>query len=140
MATFCGITATLSGAESILGQWRTEGGKSMVEITSKEGTLRGTIVWLKEPAYTDAKEGTVGSNKIDRHNPQPSQRTQPILGLKILDGFIATGDGLWEKGTIYDPENGKTYKCKMKLVAPNHLEVRGFIGISIIGRTTVWTR
>ena len=49
-------------------------------------------------------------------------------------------DGLWEKGHIYDPENGKDYKCKMTLASADVLRVRGFIGISLIGRTEVWTR
>ena len=50
------------------------------------------------------------------------------------------GGNTWAKGTIYDPEDGKTYKCKMTLTDPKTLGVRGYIGISLIGRTTVWTR
>ena len=50
------------------------------------------------------------------------------------------GDGLWKKGTIYDPDNGKTYKCKLRLVSDDVLNVRGYIGVSLIGRTSQWTR
>jgi uncharacterized protein (DUF2147 family) len=57
-----------------------------------------------------------------------------------LSGFKFAGDNLWEDGTIYDPENGKTYRCKITLESPNRLNVRGFVGISLFGRTTVWTR
>jgi uncharacterized protein (DUF2147 family) len=57
----------------------------------------------------------------------------------ILKNFEFTGKS-WENGTIYDPNNGKTYSCNMKMKSPNELEIRGFIGISILGRTTVWTR
>ena len=133
--------APLLGANPVLGKWRTDGGKSMVEITaSSDGGLCGRIVWLQEPLYTDPKQGPVGAAKVDRNNPDAALKSKPILGLRILEGFTATAEGLWEKGTIYDPENGKTYKCRMKLTAPDRLEVRGFIGISLIGRTTVWTR
>jgi uncharacterized protein (DUF2147 family) len=47
---------------------------------------------------------------------------------------------MWKGGTIYDPDNGKLYKCKMTLTEPKRLEVRGYIGFSFIGRTVVWTR
>jgi len=59
--------------------------------------------------------------------------------LDIVWGFKYKGKNRWVKGKIYDPDNGKTYSCKMKLV-DNELKVRGFIGISLFGRTTVWTK
>jgi len=77
---------------------------------------------------------------VDRENPDPARRNQPILGLVILRDFAFVKDGLWENGMIYDPENGKDYKCKMTLESPDVLNVRGFIGISLIGRTDTWTR
>ena len=61
------------------------------------------------------------------------------MGLQILSGFRYAGDGTWEAGKIYDPKNGKTYSCKMRLDGEN-LKIRGFIGISLFGRTTVWSR
>ena len=141
VAFLCLIPLSLPGAESVLGKWITGGGKSVVEIAaSPDGSLSGRIVSLKEPLYVDPKKGPVGTPKVDHHNPDPSLRSRFVLGLKILDGFTATGEGLWEKGTIYDPESGKTYQCRMKLTAKDRLEVRGFIGISLLGRTTVWTR
>jgi len=135
------VALSLPAANAVAGKWKTDGGKSLVEITATpEGVLSGRIVWLREPLYLDPKQGPVGSTKVDRHNPDPALRSKPLLGLRILDGFTATAEGVWEKGTIYDPENGKTYKCRMKLTGPDRLEVRGYIGISLIGRTTVWTR
>jgi len=140
LATLC-LPTLLSAADPIVGTWTTDGGKSQIAITAApDGTFRGHIVGLKEPLYTNPKEGTPGTPKVDRHNPDPSLKTRPLIGLQILDGFQAAGPDRWEKGRIYDPENGKTYQCRMKLSAPNRLEVRGFIGISLIGRTTVWTR
>ena len=60
--------------------------------------------------------------------------------MNILSGFTHSGGNLWEGGQIYDPQEGKTYKCKMTLETSDHLKVRGFIGISLIGRTNDWAR
>ena len=62
-----------------------------------------------------------------------------LVGSVILKNFEFTGKS-WEEGTIYDPTNGKTYSCTIKMKKANELEIRGFIGISLLGRTTVWTR
>jgi uncharacterized protein (DUF2147 family) len=55
-------------------------------------------------------------------------------------GFSYKDANLWEEGNIYDPKNGSTYSCTIKMINPNTLEVRGYIGVSIIGRTDIWTR
>jgi uncharacterized protein (DUF2147 family) len=57
-----------------------------------------------------------------------------------MQGFEKTKDNFWENGTIYDPNNGKTYKSHITLVNSNQLNVRGFIGFSLLGRTENWTR
>jgi uncharacterized protein (DUF2147 family) len=57
-----------------------------------------------------------------------------------MNDFVFVGDGLWENGTVYDPKNGRTYSGRMTLVSPTQLNLRGFIGISLIGRTVIWTR
>jgi len=64
-----------------------------------------------------------------------------VIGLEILKNFVYKGDGVWHKGTIYDPDNGKTYKCKIRFGDDESvLKVRGYIGFSMIGRTTEWRR
>ena len=61
--------------------------------------------------------------------------------MTILSGLRKTGDNEWSGGEILDPENGKIYKSKMSLVDDgNKLNVRGFIGISLLGRTQTWER
>ena len=132
--------AFASGTDGILGTWTTEGGKSRVEIFECGRRLCGKILSLRDPVYSDPKDGPVGHPKTDRNNPDPSRRTDPIAGLTIMRGFAPDGPGVWDDGTIYDPENGKTYQCKATLDGRNRLKVRGYIGISLIGRTTVWTR
>ena len=80
-----------------------------------------------------------GKAKIDRENPDKSKRNTPIMGLVFMEGFSFDGK-IWSGGTIYDPDNGKTYKCKITLVNDKKLKVRGYIGVSLIGRTEIWTR
>ena len=55
-------------------------------------------------------------------------------------GFKYTGNSQWQNGTIYDAESGKTYSCNIKLTNPQTLEVRGFVGVSLFGRTDTWKK
>ncbi|MGI9271409.1 MAG: DUF2147 domain-containing protein [Woeseiaceae bacterium] len=78
--------------------------------------------------------------RVDEFNPDPALRDRPLLGITILHGFAYKGDGVWKGGTIYDPNSGKTYKSTMTLVDGNTLKVRGYIGVSLFGRSDTWTR
>jgi uncharacterized protein (DUF2147 family) len=127
--------------ETIVGKWWNQEKEAQIEIYACESKYCGKIVWLKEPNYpADDPKGMGGKPKVDRENPDPSKRGQPILGMNLLLGFTHSGGNLWEGGQIYDPREGKTYKCKMTLETPDHLRVRGFIGISFVGKTNDWTR
>lgn len=135
------LPAQAADPDAILGKWLNGKKTAHIEIYKAQGKYYGHIVWLKEPVYpADDKKGMAGKTKVDRENPDPAKRNQPIMGLIMLRDFVFAKDNLWESGTIYDPENGKEYKCKMTLTSPDALDVRGFIGISLIGRTDTWTR
>ena len=121
-------------ADAILGEWLTEEGKAKVEIYSCEDSYCGKIVLLKEPKNPD------GTNKRDINNPDENLRSRTIVGTNILTGLRYEGEGEWEDGEIYDPESGKTYSCRLELEDQNTLEVRGFIGLSLLGRSQTWTR
>lgn len=137
------LTAT-EEADAILGEWNTapgDHGFGTVKIEKVNGKFKGTIVSLSEPNYpADDEEGMGGQPKLDRNNPSNSLKTKPIIGLELLKGFEYAGKGKWKNGTIYDPENGKTYKCKITFEDKDTLNVRGYIGFSLLGRTTKWTR
>lgn len=121
--------------DAILGVWLSGSGKARIKIyKSSDGKYQGKIVWLREPKYPD---GTV---KVDKQNPDESKRSTQLMGLQNLRDFVFDGEGKWVDGKIYDPENGSDYSCKMELTDENTLEVRGFIGISLFGRTDVWKR
>lgn len=133
-------TVFASGTRTIIGTWNTEENKAKVEIFQCGENICGKITWLKEPLYIDAKEGTVGIPKLDNNNPELALRDRPRIGLHLMNGFVQSSENTWEGGTIYDPENGKTYKCIVKMISPEQLEVCGYIGISMFGRTSIWTR
>ena len=76
----------------------------------------------------------------DQHNPDPARRSQLLLGQTIFQGMKYDGDGKWSGGTIYDPDSGRTYKCRLVRLDHDRLQVRGFIGIALLGRSQVWTR
>ena len=124
----------------ILGSWKTEGGDSQLELFSCGEKICGKIIWLKVPKYIDSNDGPVGMTKVDRKNPNPALRKQPILGLQVINGLSVKGDKQWENGICYDPETGKSYKCKMRLASPGRLKLRGYIGVSLIGRNFTLTR
>ena len=124
----------------ILGSWNTQGGDSRLELFRCGEKICGKVVWLKHPNYMKSKDGPVGTTKVDRKNPNPALRKRPILGLQVMKGLTAKGNKRWEKGTCYDPETGKSYKCKMTQVSPDRVELRGYIGVSLIGRNFALTR
>jgi uncharacterized protein (DUF2147 family) len=130
-----------TSADDILGVWYNGEKDARIEIAKCGEKYCGTVVWLKEPNYPEgSKDGIPGSPKTDHHNPDPSLRKTPIIGLQIVHDFIFAGENVWKEGKVYDPKNGKTYKGRMTLVSPAQLDLRGYIGISLLGRTTTWTR
>lgn len=135
------IPVYAANPEDILGVWNTEHNDAKVEIFKCGEKYCGKIVWLKDPNYPlNSKEGTPGTPKFDHNNPDPSLRSRPVTGLQFMRDFAYKGDNVWKDGRLYDPEKGKTYSGKMTLVSQNELDLRGFIGISLIGRTSKWTR
>jgi uncharacterized protein (DUF2147 family) len=121
-------------AASPIGTWLTESGGADVQIADCGSKLCGSIVWIKEPL--DAH----GRPKVDSNNPDQALRSRKILGLVILSGFVSAGDNVWQDGLIYNPQDGRTYKCTLTLVDDHTLRVRGYVGISLLGKTQTWTR
>ena len=120
--------------DDIIGVWLT-GGKepAKIQIYKSGDKFYGKIIWLKNPTEN-------GKQRVDANNPDETKRSNPIIGLVMLTGFKFDGDDEWKGGDIYDPESGKTYSSYMYLKDKNTLRVRGYVGISLFGRTEVWTR
>jgi uncharacterized protein (DUF2147 family) len=126
---------TSTEADAIVGVWESGSGKARINIIRSGNFFYGRIVWLKEP-----NDPETGKPKVDKNNPDESKRTTPLLGYRMLSGFEFKGNNLWEDGTIYDPESGSTYNCKISLEDKNTMNIRGFIGIAAFGRTDVWKK
>jgi uncharacterized protein (DUF2147 family) len=131
------VTLKAQKADDIIGNWKNGEGTGIIQIyKTKSGHYAGKIIWLKEPIDPET-----GKPKLDKRNPDKSKQLTPTLGLVNIWGFIFDEDDkMWIDGTIYDPKTGKEYSCKAEMKKNNVLEVRGYIGVSIFGRTDTWTR
>lgn len=127
--------ATKSGATALLGLWLTEEKDARIELYQQKDQFFGKILWLREP-----NDPATGKAKLDTKNPDARQHSQSILGSILVRNFRYDGNNTWVDGEIYDGRDGRTYSCKMTLTDPNTLRFRGYVGISLLGRTTVWTR
>ncbi|GAA4338415.1 DUF2147 domain-containing protein [Flaviaesturariibacter amylovorans] len=114
--------------DAIVGEWLSSSKEGKIQIYRQGNKYFGKISWSKNPGNLDTK------------NPDEKLRSRTIVGSVILKDFEFDGDNEWEDGTIYDPKSGKTYSCNMELKNANQLKIRGYIGISLIGRTEVWDR
>jgi len=124
--------------DRIVGIWLTEEGTSQVEIyESPDGKFHGKIVWLDEPMEN-------GKPKVDDENPDPKLAKRPIMGLPLVKNFkYSSKKKQWVNGSIYDPDNGKTYDCFAWFEKGdyNTLYLKGYVmGIRALGRSTVWKR
>ena len=133
-----GLISTLAAAaENPVGLWRTiddKSGneKSLVRVTESNGQLQLTI----EKIFREPGEDP---NPLCDKCPG-EKKNKPVIGMQIGSGLKKDGD-VWSGGEILDPQNGKTYKCKVWLEDKGKkLHVRGFIGVSVLGRTQVWLR
>ncbi|GAB1419574.1 DUF2147 domain-containing protein [Bacteroidales bacterium] len=122
-------------ADDVLGVWLSGDKDAQVEITKKGDKFFGKIVWLKDPIDTKT-----GKPKTDNKNPDPALKNRPTLGMEMLKNFGFNGKDEWSDGEIYDPKSGKTYSSYMKMAGHDLLKIRGYIGVSLLGRTTEWTR
>lgn len=121
-------------SQSIIGKWKTiddETGKetSVIEVFQKDKKIYGKIVEIIDAEKRD---------KLCNLCPNPD-KNKPILGLTIIKGLVKDDDE-YNDGQILDPKSGKLYNCYIKLDGKDKLKVRGFIGLSLLGRTQYWYR
>jgi uncharacterized protein (DUF2147 family) len=130
------VTA-MAQADSPIGMWQTIDDhtgqpKALVQISQDgSGQLNGKVI-----------KGLGANDQPDRRCTActDARKDQPILGMTIISDMKKDSDG-WDNGQILDPENGKVYKCKMHLEdGGNKLVVRGYIGVSLLGRSQTWVR
>lgn len=114
----------------IIGNWLTEKGRAIFQIYKKDGKYFGKLAWSESP---DGKDG---------NNPDKSLRDRKTLGLDLLTDLIYNPKRKrWDKGRIYNPEDGHTYSSHCTISDDGtRLYFRGFLGISLLGKTQTWTR
>jgi uncharacterized protein (DUF2147 family) len=127
-------SATAQNADAIVGTWLVQDGSAKIAILEDGGHYHGRIVWLREP------NDSQGRPVRDTNNPDARLRSRPQMGLMLLTDFAYDGGNLWNDGEIYDPDSGSTYSCKITLKDRQTMQVRGYIGFSLFGRTETWTR
>lgn len=133
LVLFLIFASNLYAQNSIIGTWITQKKDAKIQIYESNGKYFGKIVWIKHPLDENKQP------QKDIKNPDEKLRNQELVGLNILTNFIFEGDNSWTDGKIYDPNNGKTYSCNMKL-KDGKLEIRGYVGIPLFGRTEIWER
>jgi uncharacterized protein (DUF2147 family) len=126
------VSSRAEESSSPVGLWKTD--DAQIEIFQVDGKLSGKISTLNKEYTSD------GIEKTDISNPDPAKRRRPLIGLVFMSGFTPQTPGRWEHGTIYDPKTGYTYASTLEYDGGDTLRVRGYIGISMLGRTVVWTK
>ncbi|MGZ3236648.1 MAG: DUF2147 domain-containing protein [Burkholderiaceae bacterium] len=123
--------------QSPVGLWKT--------LSDKKGEAESLVRIIEVNGEFQGKVETIFSPPAPTSNPLCDQckgelKDKPIIGMKILTGLHRKGDE-FTGGTILDPDEGETYKCTLRLIdGGTKLEVRGYIGISLFGRTQTWLR
>lgn len=132
------ITASYAqDAQKLAGIWWNDKKTSKIEVKEENGKFIGTVVYINPEKYVN------GEPEKDTQNPDVKLRSRSRLGLQILSGLkYNAADKEWQGGSIYDPDNGKTYDCFAWFDSdPNVLNLKGYVaGIKWLGRSTAWTR
>jgi len=131
---FVAVAGIFSTQAQVTGRWKTiddetKEAKSIVEVFEKDGKIYGKVVEILNPARKDSK----------CQNCKGDDKDKPILGLMIIKGLKKDG-AEYTDGDILDPQKGKLYSCTIKLDGNDKLSVRGYMGISLIGRSQTWYR
>jgi uncharacterized protein (DUF2147 family) len=123
----------ITEGDKVLGVWLSEEKDGKVEIYKSGNKYMGKLIWSNKMYEADGV-----TSKKDLKNAEEKLRNRNLKDLLLLTDFVFE-DGAWTDGKIYDPKSGKTYSSTMKLQGTT-LNIRGYVGISLLGRTTVWTR
>ncbi len=131
----CAAFARPAQAADPVGVWLTEDGEARVQIFNCGQALCGKIISLKEPNYPET-----GQPKVDKFNRDLSKRALPIVGLKIISGLKPAGTpDRWE-GSLYDPEEGNTYKGILTVQGALAMKLQGCVLAGLICKSEIWKR
>tara|TARA_B100000945_G_C20163877_1_gene494448 strand:- start:106 stop:546 length:441 start_codon:yes stop_codon:yes gene_type:complete len=121
--------------KNVVGDWYNAEKDAVINIFEAEDqTISGKIIWMLNPNDEN------GDPKTDPLNPNQDLRKRSRLGMVMMHGFTYVDNNVWDNGKLYDPKKGKTYTGMITLKDANTLDLRGYIGLSFIGRSSTWTR
>lgn len=123
--------------DDICGIWLTEDSRGKMEIfkNTKNNTYEIKVVWQKNSKEAD------GTEKLDKKNPKPELRKRPLQGMVFATNLKWDADDQeWYGGDVYNPEDGNMYSCKARLDGNRILRFRGYLWVSLLGKTTTWYR
>ena len=128
LTAMCLYLQPLHAAEArIFGEWVVPGGDAVVSIVNDNGSANLILLQLLD------------ADVSDENNPAASLRVRPLRGILLGEDFQPSGS-TWRGGSLYDPDTGNTYRATLRIIDENHLSVRGFVGLSLLGRSQTWTR
>ena len=125
------ISEEKAAGDAVLGKWWFPKKNGQFEIKKTNGIYAGRVVAYDVP------------DALDKHNPNPKLAARKFVGIEMLSNFkYDSAKNQWTEGTIYDGDSGKTYKCSLWFEEgkPDELCARGYVGISLFGRTEVFRR
>jgi uncharacterized protein (DUF2147 family) len=130
------LSATTYTADSLTGTWMSADKDGKIKIYGSGSKYYGMLIWLKEPIDPET-----GKPKLDKKNSDKTKRSRPIMNLEIMKDLVWDADDQkWSDGEIYDPKTGNTYSLTCKLKTIDQMELTGYMGITLLGRTTSWDR
>jgi uncharacterized protein (DUF2147 family) len=134
LLTLLPFGALPDGMTDIEGVWINGDGDGWIELYIQNEELKGRIIGSPDDPQN------LKPSRLDTENPDTALRSRELRGLTILTGFRYDGDGEWKDGRIYDPNSGNTYRGTIRMEEAGSLKLRGYVGISLFGRTETWTR
>ena len=149
LAVLCAAILTLlptlalaDPADGIVGDWLVESRDAVIRISRGADGYEGRIAWQLSDRYgpEDGPE-LDGKPAVDRHNPDPALRSRTLDGMLMIWGLrYHPEEQEWNGGHVYDADDGHTYRCLIRQKDPDHLKLRGYFGITLLGGSTIWTR
>jgi uncharacterized protein (DUF2147 family) len=123
-------SAAAAAPDPVVGEWLSQDGAGKIALapcSSNPALLCGAITWV------DPKRP-----QKDIHNPDPSLRTRPIVGVMVVKDMKNQGPGNWSGGKVYDPESGKTYNGKVRAISTDKVHLDGCV--LMVCQSQTWTR
>jgi uncharacterized protein (DUF2147 family) len=131
--TFFAVAGTAANTTTVrdAGAWFVDGSGSALQLFNCSGLLCGRIVWLQ-----NARD-IAGRPVSDSNNPDPASRRRPLCGLTVLRGLRPVGPGRWNSGSLYNPDDGRTYLVSARLRSADVFIARVYVGMPLFGETKI---